>query len=82
MGKTLVAIIALALLCSGAFAQSTHTAESCARLGELSAEIMATKYASDNKAIKMTRPLCAYPRVAKYKGSGSTDEAGNFVCAD
>jgi feruloyl esterase len=27
-----------------------------------------------------TRPLCAYPRVAKYRGTGSIDEAGNFVC--
>ena len=27
-----------------------------------------------------TRPLCAYPQVATYKGSGSTDEAANFVC--
>ncbi len=27
-----------------------------------------------------TRPLCAYPGVAKYKGSGSTDEASNFAC--
>lgn len=27
-----------------------------------------------------TRPLCAYPQVAKYKGSGSTDDAANFVC--
>ena len=27
-----------------------------------------------------TRPLCAYPQVATYKGSGSTDEASNFVC--
>jgi feruloyl esterase len=27
-----------------------------------------------------TRPLCPYPMVAKYKGSGSTDEATNFVC--
>jgi feruloyl esterase len=27
-----------------------------------------------------TRPLCAYPQVAIYKGSGSTDEAANFVC--
>jgi len=29
-----------------------------------------------------TRPLCAYPQVAKYKGSGSIDDAANFVCAD
>jgi feruloyl esterase len=28
-----------------------------------------------------TRPLCPYPKVAKYKGSGSIDEASNFVCA-
>jgi feruloyl esterase len=27
-----------------------------------------------------TRPLCAYPRRAVYTGSGSTDEATNFVC--
>jgi len=29
----------------------------------------------------MTRPLCPFPQVAKYKGTGSTDEAVNFVCA-
>jgi len=28
----------------------------------------------------MTRPICPYPKVAVYKGSGSTDEAANFVC--
>ncbi len=27
-----------------------------------------------------TRPLCAYPQVATYKGSGSPDEAASFVC--
>jgi feruloyl esterase len=27
-----------------------------------------------------TRPLCPYPQRAVYKGSGSTDEAENFVC--
>ncbi|HEY4379007.1 MAG TPA: tannase/feruloyl esterase family alpha/beta hydrolase [Acidobacteriaceae bacterium] len=32
-------------------------------------------------AVDRTRPLCAYPEVAKYKGSGSTDSAANFVCA-
>src|SRR5581483_8514945 len=30
--------------------------------------------------IDRTRPLCAYPEVAKYKGSGSIDDAANFVC--
>ena len=28
-----------------------------------------------------TRPLCAYPATAKYKGTGSTDDAANFECA-
>jgi len=28
-----------------------------------------------------TRPLCPYPAVAKYIGSGSTDDAANFTCA-
>jgi feruloyl esterase len=28
----------------------------------------------------MTRPLCPYPLVAKWKGSGSTTDAANFVC--
>jgi feruloyl esterase len=33
-----------------------------------------------NGETKRTRPLCAYPQRAVYKGSGSTDEAENFVC--
>lgn len=28
-----------------------------------------------------SRPLCRFPMVAKYKGSGSTDDAANFTCA-
>ena len=27
-----------------------------------------------------TRPLCPYPQVASYKGTGSIDEAANFSC--
>ena len=27
-----------------------------------------------------TRPLCPYPQVAVYKGTGSTDDAANFSC--
>jgi feruloyl esterase len=30
--------------------------------------------------VDRTRPLCPYPQVAKYKGSGSIDEAANFSC--
>jgi len=31
-------------------------------------------------AVTRTRPLCAYPQKAVYKGSGSIDEADSFVC--
>ncbi len=31
--------------------------------------------------VDRTRPLCAYPQVARYAGSGSIDEAANFTCA-
>ncbi|HVZ20031.1 MAG TPA: tannase/feruloyl esterase family alpha/beta hydrolase [Vicinamibacterales bacterium] len=30
--------------------------------------------------VDRTRPLCPYPQVAVYTGSGSTDVAANFVC--
>ena len=33
----------------------------------------------DGKPVR-TRPLCPYPETAKYKGSGSIDEAANFTC--
>jgi feruloyl esterase len=33
-----------------------------------------------NGAADRTRPLCPYPQVAVYQGSGSTDDAANFSC--
>ena len=30
---------------------------------------------------RFTRPLCPYPQVAKYQGTGDVDEAANFECA-
>ena len=47
-------------------------------------EITATKYAPDEKGtmkVVMTRPLCAYPKVVKYSGSGDTNDAASFTCA-
>jgi feruloyl esterase len=35
---------------------------------------------STRGAVDRTRPLCPYPQVAQYKGTGSTDEAANFSC--
>jgi feruloyl esterase len=46
--------------------------------GQAPAQIVASRSA-DGK-ITRTRPLCPYPQVATYKGSGSTDEAASFVC--
>jgi feruloyl esterase len=34
-----------------------------------------------NRQVDRTRPLCPYTKVARYKGSGSIDEAANFTCA-
>jgi feruloyl esterase len=31
--------------------------------------------------IDRTRPLCPYPQIAHYKGTGSIDEASNFSCS-
>jgi feruloyl esterase len=31
-------------------------------------------------AANRTRPLCVYPQVARYKGSGSLEDAANFAC--
>ncbi len=36
---------------------------------------------SSNGAVDRTRPLCPYPQEARWNGSGSTDDAANFVCA-
>ncbi len=46
-------------------------------------EIVATKYAggAGPRRVVMTRPLCPYPQIAKYKGSGDTNDSANFVCA-
>lgn len=30
--------------------------------------------------VDITRPLCAYPQVARWRGIGSTNDASNFVC--
>ena len=46
--------------------------------GEAPAQILASKV-TDGRVTR-TRPLCPYPQVARYKGTGSIDRAENFVC--
>jgi feruloyl esterase len=47
--------------------------------GQLPQRIEASKITAGK--VTRTRPLCPYPQVARYKGTGSTDEAVNFTCA-
>jgi tannase/feruloyl esterase len=43
-------------------------------------KVIATKRQGANADVARTRPLCPYPQVARYKGSGSIDDAANFSC--
>ena len=43
------------------------------------AQLLATQNAS-GKVVR-TRPLCPYPQVARYRGSGPTEDASSFTCA-
>ena len=45
-----------------------------------SGTIIGTKYSADQKVL-LTRPLCPYPQLAKYKGTGDTNDAANFECS-
>ena len=40
---------------------------------------LAAEQSRDGKVVR-TRPLCPYPQVAKYKGTGSPDDAQSFAC--
>ena len=37
---------------------------------------------STNGAVDRSRPLCTYPKVAVYKGTGDTNDAASFACRD
>jgi hypothetical protein len=44
--------------------------------------LIATRNVNDDpaKPVEMTRPLCAYPAVATWKGSGDPNQAANWQC--
>jgi hypothetical protein len=46
--------------------------------GKAPEKLMAEKRDKDGKVLQ-TRPLFPYPQIAKYKGSGSTDDAASFT---
>ena len=47
--------------------------------GRAPERIIASKV-SDGRVVR-THPVCAFPAVAKYKGTGDVNEADNFVCS-
>ena len=48
--------------------------------GEAPTRIIAS-HLTANGQIDRTRPLCPYPQMATYKGTGSIDQAESFICA-
>jgi hypothetical protein len=46
--------------------------------------IIATKWVNDNptQGIAFQRPLCPFPQIAKYNGTGSTTSAASFACVN
>ena len=44
--------------------------------------IIASKHDRADWHVTMTRPLCPYPQAAKYKGTGDTNDAANFMCTE
>ena len=53
--------------------------ESWVERGQAPASMIASH--STNGRVDRTSPLCPYPQVAKYRGTGSIDDAANFACA-
>ena len=48
--------------------------------GEAPDRIIASKVMDGE--VRRSRPLCVYPQVARYDGSGSMDDAANFSCVN
>jgi hypothetical protein len=46
--------------------------------GQAPASMVASRVV--NNQVVRTRPLCAYPQVARYSGQGSIDDAASFRC--
>jgi hypothetical protein len=46
--------------------------------GERPEQLIASRI--EGGRVVRTRPLCPFPGTARYRGSGSTDDAGNFSC--
>jgi hypothetical protein len=54
------------------------------KTGAPPSEVVATKYVNDTPAngVLMTRPLCPFPTLPQYTGSGDSTDAASFACVD
>jgi feruloyl esterase len=43
--------------------------------------LVGTGRGTDDPSKPLTRPLCPYPQVAQYRGSGDVNDAASFACA-
>jgi feruloyl esterase len=50
--------------------------------GKAPTELIATKTASTENQTLWRRPVCDYPKIARYKGSGDPTDPTSFVCAE
>ena len=51
--------------------------------GTAPAQFIGTKYTDNQPAtrsVQFTRPICLYPSVPRYKGTGDPNDASNFAC--
>jgi len=68
--------------CAGGLGPDTHDPVTAmidwVETGKAPALIVAKKVI--NGEVTRSRPLCPYPQVARYDGSGSIDDAANFSC--
>ena len=50
--------------------------------GESPARLIATKYSdTDPQTVTRTMPLCPFPAMAKYVGTGKIEDAGSWTCS-
>jgi len=50
--------------------------------GNAPSELLATKTAANGGQTLWRRPVCAYPKVAQYNGSGDGFDPASFACAE
>ena len=70
--------------CSGGDGPSRFDAvsalEQWVEQGKAPERMVASRRVPPNQVDRVRAPLCPYPQVARYTGTGSTDDAANFTC--